>query len=143
MQPDGNLVMYDANNGVALWSIERGVINYSTLYINQTLTVNQSLYSVGFRYQLILQPDGNLVLYDNNNGGHVPLWYTGYGTSPGHLIMQPDGNLVLYNSAGNWIWQSNTYGSGSNNFLVVQPDGNLVLYNMYDKALWQTATEGE
>ncbi|HSW85332.1 MAG TPA: hypothetical protein VLF79_01805 [Candidatus Saccharimonadales bacterium] len=115
----------------------------STLYINQSLYANQSLYSSDGSHQLILQPDGNLVLYNNSGGGHVYIWQSNtYGRSAGHLIMQPDGNLVLYDASGAYDWQSNTYGSGSNNYLVVQPDGNMVVYKTGGGYVWQSNTYG-
>ncbi|HSW85630.1 MAG TPA: hypothetical protein VLF79_03425 [Candidatus Saccharimonadales bacterium] len=115
----------------------------STLYINQSLYANQSLYSSDGSHQLILQPDGNLVLYNNSGGGHVYIWQSNtYGRSAGHLIMQPDGNLVLYDASGAYDWQSNTYGSGTNNYLVVQPDGNMVVYKTGGGFVWQSNTYG-
>jgi hypothetical protein len=45
-------------------------------------------------YMLILQQDGNLVLYDPAN---TAVWNTPtYGNIPAFLTMQMDGNLVLY-----------------------------------------------
>ncbi len=116
----------------------------STLYANQTLYVNQSLYSSDSTHQLIMQPDGNLVLYNNSNGGHRWIWqsYTYGSGSNNYLVNQPDGNLVEYNASG-WVWQSHTYGSGSSNRLVVQPDGNMVLYNLNSQPLWYTNTLGQ
>ncbi|HSW85480.1 MAG TPA: bulb-type lectin domain-containing protein [Candidatus Saccharimonadales bacterium] len=145
MQPDGNLVIYSPDHGnIPIWATSRGgLINYSTLFINQSLYPNQSLYSSDWSHQLILQPDGNLVLYNNSGGGHQYIWQSNtYGRSAGHLIMQPDGNLVLYDASGAYDWQSNTYGSGSNNYLVVQPDGNMVVYKGAGGWAWQSYTYG-
>jgi hypothetical protein len=51
------------------------------------------------------QPDGNLVLYDNNKN---PIWASGTGGyTHTHLHMQTDGNLVLYNGSSA-VWHSNT-----------------------------------
>lgn len=50
------------------------------------------------KVRLVLQPDHNLVLYDNNDS---PLWNTqttGRGVSKTQLVMQDDGNLVLYDA---------------------------------------------
>jgi len=47
-------------------------------------------------YYLILQEDGNLVLY---NAEDEPIWSTGtVGSGAESLVMQSDGNLVLYSS---------------------------------------------
>ncbi len=51
------------------------------------------------------QPDGNLVIYNNNNSA---LWSSGTsGKTHTHLTLQSDGNLVLYNGSSS-IWNSNT-----------------------------------
>ncbi|KAB8257010.1 bulb-type lectin domain-containing protein [Aspergillus pseudonomiae] len=54
-----------------------------------------------------MQPDGNLVMYDNNN---TPLWHTdSTGSSdPSSVVcaVQNDGNVVLY--TGQAIWATNT-----------------------------------
>jgi len=57
--------------------------------------------------KLVLQGDGNLVLYDANG---TALWNTGThgrGTGPYKLALQDDHNLVLY-AAGGPIWSSGT-----------------------------------
>lgn len=89
-------------------------------------------------YVLILQPDGNLVLYQviGNPPPFKPgvsfmgqaLWAAGTFDNKGDtFVVQADGNLVVYNSDGNPIWASNTEGIVPIG-LFVQNDGNLVLY---------------
>lgn len=57
---------------------------------------------------MILQTDGNLVVYDRS--GH-PLWSTRTSGSGGanQLAMQDDGNLVLYGASGA-VWSTGTHG---------------------------------
>lgn len=58
--------------------------------------------------RLIMQGDGNLVLYDSNN---FALFNTGTEGKPGTiLIIQDDGNLVLYQFPAPVNWASNTVG---------------------------------
>lgn len=85
---------------------------------------------------LVLQSDGNLVLYTLGNAK----WSSGTAGSGSNnsLIMQGDGNLVLYSSSGKVLWASGTKGSG--NYLQIQDDGNLVIYNSSNTALWATNT---
>ncbi len=104
---------------------------------------------------LIMQGDGNLVLY--NNG--VPLWDTGTGTAgpSAYFAVQDDGNMnviaggtIRWNQAilangrtlsnGQWMYSYNTLYA-----LTLQPDGNLVLYQRdaagtIGPALWNTGT---
>lgn len=80
---------------------------------------------------LVMQLDGNLVLYPNyafEQGGQA-LWASGT-RGDNTAIMQGDGNFVIYPSnqvgvGGSAEWATNTYG---NNVLVVQDDGNVVIY---------------
>jgi hypothetical protein len=53
---------------------------------------------------LVMQNDGNLVLY---NSGHGAVWYSGtFGNPNSYLIMQNDGNLVVYAASGTALWSS-------------------------------------
>lgn len=93
------------------------------------------IFSQNHRYELWVQNDGNLVLYDvallNRLGPYhdASLWASctnGYENES--LVMQPDGNLVLYQSLGRA-----RFATGTNNhpgaYLVLQDDGNLVVYD--------------
>ncbi|MBC7922538.1 MAG: hypothetical protein H7Z75_15770 [Ferruginibacter sp.] len=53
----------------------------------------------------MMQGDGNLVLYDDDN---IPYWSSGTYQYPGaFLILQNDGNLVIYQN-GEARWSSGT-----------------------------------
>ncbi|MFT4537013.1 MAG: hypothetical protein ACI9P5_004391, partial [Saprospiraceae bacterium] len=94
---------------------------------------------------LRMQPDGNIVLYDE---GHVSLWVmpdwninTKYAT---FLRFQDDGNLVAYKgSTQNPVFSSNTFGR-SDAILALQQDKNMVIYNdstlRIPSAVWNTKT---
>ena len=75
------------------------------------------------RYSLVLQDDGNVVLYNQNSKA---LWALGTsGKTIDNLQFQSDGNLVLYGAGGVALWASGTVGADK---LVLQGDGNLVIY---------------
>lgn len=81
-----------------------------------------SLFSPNGNFELRLQADGNVVVYQAG----VPLWATNTaGSGATELIMQLDGNLVLLNGSTP-IWASRTNGHPGA-YLQLQNDGNLVV----------------
>ena len=109
------------------------------LTANVSLTANQSLASCNGDYSLIMQGDGNLVLYQ----GSTALWASNtVGSGADEAIMQGDGNFVLYTSSGTPVWASNTAGN-TGAYLQVQNDGNVVVYSASGAALWSTGTAGK
>src|SRR6202000_1364191 len=94
-----------------------------TLTANQSLAVNQSLYSCDGRFDLILQGDANLVLYQ----GGTALWASSTsGMSATRALLQGDGTFAVYTAAGAPVWASNTAGNAGAK-LVVGNDGNVVV----------------
>jgi hypothetical protein len=109
------------------------------LTANQELAANQSVASCNGDFTLVMQGDGNLVLYQ----GGTALWASGtVGSGADEAIMQGDGNFVLYTSAGAPVWASNTAGNAGA-YLDVQNDGNVVIYGSSGTALWSTGTAGK
>lgn len=141
-QSDGNLVLYDSDNR-ALWATHTVHYPEYSRYATTTLSTGrlykgQAIETANRKYRLILQTDGNLVLYDNNNRALWASWTDGKKAS--FLAMQPDGNLVLYDNEQMPIWSTHTSGKSTNARLIVQPDGNLVLYSGAMTPLWNTQT---
>jgi len=102
----------------------------------QGLTVGQSLRSCDGRFTLIMQYDGNLVLYQ----GGSALWSTNSWTTTGYsAVMQTDGNFVLYDVNQRALFASNTWGRPGNT-LALQNDGNLVIYDTSGRPLWASNT---
>lgn len=126
LQNDGNLVMYTAA-GKAVWST--GTYWASTtgavLYARQMLHVGQMLTfpngTGAGSYSLVMQGDGNLVEYANG----------------AHSI-----GGTTYTLSSQAVWDSGTYGTGSNNTAVLQSDGNFVIYTAAGKAVWDSGTYG-
>ncbi|MFJ5984520.1 CHAP domain-containing protein [Lentzea sp. NPDC092896] len=110
-----------------------------SLAADQRIYPNQYLTSSDGRFVLILQGDGNLVLY---GAGFRALWSSGTaGRSVHSVVMQGDGNLVLYGTGSRGaLWASHTSGRG-NSTLLLQTDGNAVLYSAAG-ASWSTGTAG-
>src|SRR5215471_6391184 len=103
---------------------------------NQQLNVNDRLLSPNGKFTLIMQGDGNLVLYSVDTS--KALWASGTWnttTKVTHAIMQNDGNLVCYDDNGKAYWASNTSGHPGA-FVVLQDAGNLVVFDANGTGLW-------
>ena len=109
----------------------------STMMPGESLSPGESISSPSGQYQLILQHDGNLVLYDTD--GPVALWDSRtVGRSDRTLIMQPDGNLVLYElpvTPFDALWHSRTY-DWPGAFLTVRDDGTMTIGRSDGRVLW-------
>ena len=117
--PPGDLSdsMYDNDvlrGGQAIVSVDgRNMLLMGADGILQLIGPQGTVWSVNIpnandRY-LILQPDGNLVLFDRPN---TSVWATGtndgVGNGPYHLFLQDDQNLILINGPGGVIWTTET-----------------------------------
>jgi hypothetical protein len=99
------------------------------------LAPNQALVSPNGRSTLLMQPDGNLVLYHDGQ----PLWATNtVGAKVTSCDMQADGNLVLYHD-GQPLWNTNTFGHPGA-WLQVRDDGAAVVYGPGNQRLYTTGT---
>ncbi len=147
LQTDGNMVVYSSSNAV-LWTPYTLHNPDHLSYVNTTLSPGlggiarmypgQSIDTADRKYHLILQRDGNLVLYSPTR----VLWSTGTDNQQtAFLAIQPDGNLVLYDRSARALWASSTTRSGPTH-LAVQQDGNLVIYNQQNSPQWNTGTAG-
>lgn len=86
------------------------------------------------RFALVMQRDGNLVLYDTSVAfppGRSTWNSDTYGVAVEGCVMQPDGNLVIYgypiggSTHPNPVWNAGVHAPGS--FLTVQDDGRIVI----------------
>jgi len=94
------------------------------LFPGDKLTPGKYLMSQNGFYKLIMQTDGNLVLY-NASGA---LWSSKTQGTNFYSIMQSDGNWVVTNPVNRAdVWDSKTFGNPGA-VLRVQDDGNVVIY---------------
>jgi hypothetical protein len=142
LQDDGTLNVYDGS-GAVMWASntaqqpqQPGGATKDILAQDQTLKVEQYLLSASSTHKLVLQGDGNLVLYSAGTG--APLWASNTAVqNPGQLVMQGDGNLVLYTAEGTAYWASNTGGAGVQAYrLVLQDTGTAVIYDGGNAQIW-------
>lgn len=139
IQDDGNLVVYAGS--APLWDshtagMPAGPTGCGAIEPGHGLAVGQAVGSCDGQHALVLQGDGNLVLYH----GGTATWSSGTVQSGARsVVMQGDGNLVIYGASGA-LWASGTDGHGGAT-LAVQDDGNLVLYQG-GRAIWASGTNG-
>jgi len=108
----------------------------SQLNSGECLYSNQYIYSLNSCFQLIMQTDGNLVIYRRR--GAEPLWSTATSKScTTRACMQDDGNFVTY-CKNHTTWASGTPGWNGGT-LFMQDDGNAVIYSN-NIAIWSSAT---
>ncbi len=122
-----------------------------TLLVGMSLPQGIPLRSNNGAYYLVVQGDGNLVLYASSHFHEENmLWRShtaGEGMAPFQLKVQEDGNLVLYDATGRATWAPEGLNLGTrghthgHRHLMLQDDGNLVLYNHKKEARWATGTE--
>jgi hypothetical protein len=117
------------------WGGAASVCECGVMRAGQVLHVGQVEWSCDGRFFLVMQGDGNLVLYWN---GHGALWSSVTANTSGQLAaFQDDGNFVVYGSNGA-LWNTGTQVAGAR--LAIQDDGNLVIYGPNDKVWWSSGT---
>jgi hypothetical protein len=140
LQDDGNLVIYSLSNA-PLWAtntVQNWPAPSDRLLPGQQLNVNEKIVSASGRVELIMQADGNVVLYRTDN--NTALWASATSGKPvTHAIMQNDGNFVAYDAGGHAYWDSGTW-NNPGAWLVAQNDGNLVVYSSLNAPLWASNT---
>jgi hypothetical protein len=116
----------------------------------EKLNLGDILFSATRSFQLILQTDGNLVLYCIDDGD-LPvditkgtysrvIWASGTnGLGAKRCNMQDDGNLVIYDGSSKALWESASDGNPGA-ILRCQDDGNLVIYAPGGTPLWNSNT---
>ncbi|MER5405930.1 protein kinase [Streptomyces sp. NPDC002769] len=87
------------------------------------------------RSKLIMQTDGNLVLYDESGKARWASRTQGPGNT---AVFQEDGNLVVYSAQAKPVWASNSQGANGATLKVLE-DGNMVIATD-DRIAWQTGT---
>src|SRR6056297_2900757 len=117
------------------------------LVARQRLYAGNKLTSLNGRYEVAVQHDGNVVIYDTNDTNKKAIWstHTG-GRTPANywLCMQSDQNIVLYKegepSPQNALWSSKTRNTNVKNIVLsLQNDGNLVGFGD-GKQFWASQT---
>lgn len=99
----------------------------------QSMRAGDTIRSMGGRYQLIMQKEGNLVLY---TAGNKPVWASPTDGNPGARVdMQKEGNLVIYNAGNKPMWATPTDGNPGAS-LQIRDDGHVVIVGTSGRTLW-------
>jgi hypothetical protein len=150
LQSDGNLVVYGPN---AVWATNSIVLTAcdstspATISAGGIIAPGGCLISPNKQYELIMQTDGNLVLYYLSQGD--PLWATNTAGTPGgaELRLWPDGSLTLEGPGNVVIWNPNL--TAANAVLALQDNGNVQEFGnntvpfglaVISYSAWQTGT---
>jgi len=98
---------------------------------DQSLGRDERITSPNGKHFLVLQQDGNLVLYSD---GQPKFASNTSGTGGNRVWLQGDGNFVLYDST-RALWASNTHASTGTR-VIVEDNGQVVLYGESYAKLW-------
>lgn len=126
-------------NGEAVESTESPLMAGS-IGNGEYLFTGQTIWSTNCSYRVVMQGDGNLVVY---NSVGTPMWNAGtVGHGGAWAVLQGDGNFVIYpRDGGRALWSTNTT---SGQRLSMQGDSNLVLYSFtvssQGVAIWSSGT---
>lgn len=139
----------------ATWTIQ-GVANPGVAQINPNISrlgivqfnINDKLVSQNGKFILVMQTDGNLVLYQdlidvNTAYWSTDTWWLPENARPTCARLQEDAQFVLYDDNGVARWTSGTWGPGYvAPYLILQDDGNLVLYHDDSQPVWASGGVG-
>lgn len=112
------------------------------LKAGDSLNPGDKLWSPGLKYFLVLQGDGNLVLYNcpilekqEDKQDTIPIWQADFKTSPNakRVTLGNDGSLKAFNGNGAQVWSFRNGwhmdpATEYNPYLQVQDDGKFVIY---------------
>ncbi|MFB7496570.1 protein kinase [Streptomyces sp. NPDC056161] len=104
--------------------------------VNGPTTLKGSESVENTKEKLIMQEDGNLVVYDN---GNQPVWASNTSGSGSYAVFQEDGNLVVYDKDDTPVWATDTAGHYGA-VLTLQSDGNVVI-SLDQQPIWATGTQ--
>lgn len=115
----------------------RSKLSTGILLPNQKLNIGSILYSDNRQFYLILQQDGNLCIYDNDDKN---IWCSKTkGKSSKYLIFQPDGNLVIFSDTKP-IWDTNTNKQKKKGIsMSIDNDGVMRIWNNANENIWSSS----
>lgn len=107
--------------------------NWGTQTVSATSSIGVGQSWATNRIRMTMQPDGNLVVYNEQN---KPVWAAMTFGENHRAIFQPDGNLVIHNGDDRAIWASKTHDFGGAQ-MVLRPDAKVVIVHN-GRVVWST-----
>jgi hypothetical protein len=120
--------------GLMSASAPGGAATAGAIALGTRMTPGQSVLSANGSHQLVMQSDGNLVVYSSDGRA---LWTSRSAGRGAAFVAGADGNLAVVDRTGHPVWTSATGRKGAGR-LLVQNDGNVVLYRNSGGVLWAT-----
>ncbi|MFB9369000.1 hypothetical protein [Kitasatospora albolonga] len=140
LRPDGNLEILDVDSR-ARWSTGTNHpeidVRGTVIPSGRTVRSGETVESQAGR--LVMQADGNLVLYSKATGN--ARWSSRtWGNQGATATMQSDGNLLVKAADGRPLWATGTW-THRNARAVLQDDLDLAVYDTDGSRLWATGTD--
>ena len=133
LEDNGVLTVRDVNDR-PLWDSQTALPG-SALYSPNLLSADGLLRSDDGRYRVVMQGDGNVVVY----GPAGAVWSSGTSGTGSSLRFGTDGVLQIVAGDGAVTWTAVPAAGGVGPFhLVMQSDGNIVAYDLHDRAVWSS-----
>lgn len=105
-----------------------------TLLQEQELLSGVGLMSKNKKYTLVLQHDGNLVIYELKKA----IWHSKTFGNEFKLKFEKVGSLNLIDTNGNVKWYLDPVTSITGGKLIMKDDGDLVMYDKSDNEIWSS-----
>ena len=122
-----------------LWSVPSPSPSPDGLWFGEALPAGRSLFSTDREYELLMQTDGNLVLYRRREGRVVWASNTFHPSGRAELVFGQYGELVLRVPGGPVLRDFGTGLKGADRFSV-RTDGTLTVTSPFGATLWDTRT---
>src|SRR6185436_1497222 len=142
LEDDADLVLYGPDKK-RVWHSDSGGYTWTPrvlprLRSGERLNVNDRLVNANQDMHVIMQADGNLVLYRNE--GHEALWHTAtWGKPVVYALMEPDGNFVCRDVRHALYWSTGTNGNPGA-YVLLDNGGDLIVFNAANRPIWDSNT---
>ena len=112
----------------------------NVLVSNEVLAVGQSIQSPNGLFTLLMQNDGNLVVYGPFDGVDTVYWASGTnGTGANRAIVNPDGRLEMFDAGDNLEYSTLSGATTTvNPLLRLEDDGQVVIYRHDGQRVWES-----